>query len=71
MLLLWARVDQRAIAMKGYSAFSQSSIAGISPSDFLVSYLGHLLGEVLPLCRDAVSVCILLPQLIGQEKLRY
>ena len=34
-----------------------SSIAGTSPSDCLVSYLGHLLGVgVLPLCRGAVSV---------------
>ena len=33
-----------------------SSTAGTSPSDCLVSYPGHLLGGVLPLCRGAVSV---------------
>ena len=33
-----------------------SSIAGTSPSDCLVSYPGHSLGGVLPLCRGAVSV---------------
>ena len=33
-----------------------SSIAGTSPSDCLVSYLGHSLGGVLPLCREAVGV---------------
>ena len=34
-----------------------SSISGNSPSDCLVSYLGHSLaiGEVLPLCKDAVG----------------
>ena len=34
-----------------------SSITGTSPSDCLVSYPGHTLaGEVLPLCREVVSV---------------
>ena len=33
-----------------------SSIAGTLPSDCLVSYPGHSLGGVLPLCREAVSV---------------
>ena len=33
-----------------------SSIAGTSPSDCLVSYPGHSLEGVLPLCREAVSV---------------
>ena len=32
------------------------SITGASPSDCLVSYLGHSLGGVFPLCRDAVGV---------------
>ena len=32
------------------------STAGTSPSDCLVSYPGHLLGGVLPLCSGAVSV---------------
>ena len=32
-----------------------SSITGASPSDCLVSYPGHLLESVLPLCRDVVS----------------
>ena len=31
-------------------------ITGTSPSDCLVSYTGHSLGGVLPLCRSAVSV---------------
>ena len=43
-----------------------SSIIGTSPSDCLVSYLGHSWGEVLPLCRDAVCV-FLQPQPIGQS----
>ena len=33
-----------------------SSIIGTSPLDCLVSYPGHLLGEVLPLCRVAFDV---------------
>ena len=33
-----------------------SSITGTSPSHCLVSYPGHSLREVLPLCRDAVGV---------------
>ena len=33
-----------------------SSTTGISPSDCLVSYPGHLLEVVLPLCREAVGV---------------
>ena len=33
-----------------------SSIDGTSPSDCLVSYLGHSLGGFLPLCREAVGV---------------
>ena len=43
------RVDLEAMAMEGYSAFPQSSsITGASPSDCLVSYPGHLLGESYP-----------------------
>ena len=49
MLPLWARVELGAIPQS-------SSTAGTSPSDCLVSYPGHLLGGVLPLCRGAVSV---------------
>ena len=33
-----------------------SSMTEASPSDCLVSYPKHLLGVVLPLCRDAVGV---------------
>ena len=33
-----------------------SSITGASPSDYLMSYPGHLLGQGLPFCEDAVSV---------------
>ena len=42
-----------------------SSITGASPSDCLVSYLGHSLREVLPLCRDTVSV-FCSPSQLGQ-----
>ena len=42
---------------KGVFCIPQSSsIAGTSPSDCLVSYLGHLLGGVLLLCWEAVGV---------------
>ena len=42
---------------KGVFCIPQSSsIAGASPSDCLVSYLGHSLGGVLLLCREAVGV---------------
>ena len=33
-----------------------SSITGISPSDSLVSYLGHSLWGSYPLCREAINV---------------
>ena len=50
-----ARVDEGAMALKGY--FSQStSISGTSPSDCLVSYKGHSFVGVLPLSREAVGV---------------
>ena len=57
-------MDLGATAINGYSAFRK---AGTSPSDCLVSYLGHSLvgGGLthLPRC----SQCILQPQLTGQE----
>ena len=37
-------------------AMEYSTLAGDSPSEGLMLYLGHLLGRVLPLCRVAVSV---------------
>ena len=43
MLSLRSKVDPGAMAIKGYFAFT--SITGASPSDCLVSYPGHLLGE--------------------------
>ena len=43
-----------------------SSITGTSPLDCLVSYLGHSLGKVLPLCRDAVGV-FYSPSRLGKE----
>ena len=49
MLPLQIIVDQGTIAMKGYSRTE------VSPSDSLVSYTGHSLGDVLPLCRDEVG----------------
>ena len=55
MLPLRARVDLGAMAIKRYSTSPQSSnITGVLPSDCLVSYPGHSLGGVLPLCREAV-----------------
>ena len=44
-----------------------SSITGTSPSDCLVSYPGHLLGEVLPLCREAVDIFYSPSQLLDQN----
>ena len=44
--------------MKGFFTLPKSSrMAGASPSDRLMSYLGHSLewGGILPLCRDAVG----------------
>ena len=46
MLPLRAKVDLGVLAIKGYYTFLQStSITGVSPSDCLVSYPGHLLEE--------------------------
>ena len=46
MLPLWARVDLGVMAIMGYLAFPQStSITWASPSDCLVSYPEHSLGE--------------------------
>ena len=36
--------------------FKQLSITGTSPSDCLVSYPGHSLEDILPLCKGAVGV---------------
>ena len=42
---------------KGVLCISQSSsIIGTSPLDYLVSYLGYLLGEAYSFCQDAVGV---------------
>ena len=69
MLTFRATVDLEAMAMEGYSAFSQSSsIIGTSPSDYLVSYPGHL-WRFLPLCRDVVGV-FYSPILLGKETSR-
>ena len=54
VLPLWARVDQGAMEMKGYSEFLIITVA--SPLDCLVSYPGHSLGWGLPLCREAAGV---------------
>ena len=61
------RVDLGEIAMKGYSAFPQSSsITGTSPSDCLGSYPGYSLwGGLTPLQR--CSWCILQLQPSGQD----
>ena len=44
MLLLLARLDLGAMAIKRYSTFPKAP-AGASPSDYLVSYPGHSLGK--------------------------
>ena len=50
-------VNLGAMSMKGYSAFFLSSdITGASPSDCSVLFPGHLLVEVLLLCREAVGI---------------
>ena len=45
-----------------------SSITGISPSDCFMSYPGHSLGGVLPLCRGAVCVFYSLSRLGNSTK---
>ena len=45
-----------------------SSITRASPSDCLMSYTGHSLGGVLPLCRGAVGV-FYSPNLLGRDLL--
>ena len=48
-----------------------STTAGTSPSDCLVSYLGHsLVGGVLPLCREAVGV-FYSPSRLGNYSLEF
>ena len=44
------KVDLRVMAMKRYSTFPKA------PGYSLGSYAGHLLRDVLPLCRDAVGL---------------
>ena len=46
-----------------------SSTAGTSPSDCLVSYPGHSLVGVLPLCRGAVSV-FYSPSWLGKQVIK-
>ena len=56
-----------------YHISQRSNITGTSPSDYLVSYLGHFLassgGDLTPLQRR--SWCILQPQQNGQFDFRY
>ena len=58
MLPLRDRVDLGAMAMKGYSAFPKApALLETSPSDCLVSYPGHSLGEgSYPSAEGAVGV---------------
>ena len=49
MLRLKARADLEVMAMKGYSAFTKALT-------LLEPHLRTLVGGMLPLCRDAVSV---------------
>ena len=44
------------MAVKGLSTSPKISEAGASPSDCLMSYIGHSLGEVLPLSRNVVDI---------------
>ena len=62
VLLLWAIVNLRATAMKGYSAFPKASAS--LPSDCLDSYPEHSLVGGTPLQRS--SRCIIQFQLTGQ-----
>ena len=55
-LPLWVCVDPGAMAVKGVPHIPQSSKAVVSPPDSLISYPGHFVGKVLPLCRDADGV---------------
>ena len=49
MLPLQARVDLGVMAMKGYYAFPKATaLLKPQPSNCLVSYPGHLLGESYP-----------------------
>ena len=52
VLSLRARENLEAIVIKGMVPFTciphSSSITGASPSDYLVSYLGHSLGKSYP-----------------------
>ena len=70
MLLLRARVDLGAMAMKEVLCIPQSSsIARTSPSDCLVSYPGHSLGGVLSLGREALGV-FYSPSRLGKSLVR-
>ena len=57
VLPLWGQSGPGSDSNEGVLRIPQnSSIAEISPSDCLVSYPGHSLGGVVPLCREAVGV---------------
>ena len=57
LLLLWAKEDLGAMAIKGYSAFLKAP-ALLKPQHQIVNVISKtfVVGGVLPLCRDAVSV---------------
>ena len=57
MIQLRAKVDLGAMAIKEYSVFPpNTSIAGTSPSDCLVSYTGQTLVSYREHCRIAIGV---------------
>ena len=58
MLPLRARVDLESMAMNGHSVFPKASalLFDVIPSILLSVVSRKLIGGVLPLCRDAVSV---------------
>ena len=55
-LSLWIRVELGTKPMKGYTAFPEALKSETSPQDFFNVISRILVGEVLPFCRDAVSV---------------
>ena len=68
LMLSWFGSGQGSDDNVGVLCIPQSwSITGTSPSDCLVLYLGHSLGEVLPLCREAVGI-FYSPSQLGKER---
>ena len=67
---LWARSDQGTMAIKGYSIFPRGPQTGASPSDCLMSYPGHSMGESYP-SAEMQSVYFTAPAKWAEENLWY